>query len=357
MPSSSRKVWLLSFFLLLFLLIGCGKKNPTKRNTHIPRIAKAYVTRNDRWVSVFDLEEAGKIKDIPVDGISRGVAITPDYNYAYVTCYGAKEGDGTVYKVKVNGDTTVGSIKVGGRPEGIVISGDGALAYVANTGPDSKSISVINLNSDTVETAIELSESPRSIALTPDDSKMLVSLKSANVVLVIDATNYNIIDQIGLDKPAYIAISGDGNYAFVTSLSSNNPNRISQISLSTLTEIHSFRVGDFPMGVVENPISGNLLVANRIPNSYSGNIIALDSSFVAQDTINVVGFPTAMAFSEDGTDLWVTVGISGGAFHYLQSIDPGDYVTENSLTFEASWPVDLAIVPGESGGEPVQQGS
>jgi len=355
MLNSNKKVWLFSFFLILPLLVGCGKKNPVKKDTHVPRIAKAYVTRNDHLISVFDLEKTKEIKDIPVGRVSRVVAITPDYNYAYVTCYGAKWGDGAVYKVKVIEDTAVGSIKVGGNPEGIVISGDGALAYVVNTGSDSKSISVINLESDTVETTIGLGESSPSIALTPDDSEILVTQTEANVVLVIDAKNFNIIDQIGLDKPASIAFSADGNYAYVTSLSSNNPNYISQISLNTLAEIRSFRVGDYPMGVVENPINGHLLVSNRISDDKPlGNILVLDSSFVAQDTIAVDGLPTAMVFSEDGTNLWVTVAISGGAFHYLRSIDPGDYVIENSLTFEASWPVDLAIVPGESGGEPAQ---
>lgn len=107
----------------------------------------------------------------------------------------------------------MGSIKLEGSPGGIVVSSDGALAYVANTGPDSKSISVINLNSDTVAATINLSNTSASIALTPDDSKILVSLPSADAVLAIDARNYNIIDQIGLDKPAYIMISGDGSYA------------------------------------------------------------------------------------------------------------------------------------------------
>lgn len=86
MSNSNSKIWLFSSFLVIFLLIGCGKKNPVKKDTHIPRIAKAYVTRNDRWVAVFDLEKAKKIKDISVKGVSIGVAITPDCNYAYVTC-------------------------------------------------------------------------------------------------------------------------------------------------------------------------------------------------------------------------------------------------------------------------------
>lgn len=171
MSSSNGKIWLFFSFLSFLLLIGCSKKNPVKKETHIPRIAKAYVTRNDHSVAVFDLEKAKKIKDIPVGRVSRGVAITPDYNYAYVTC-----SWGAVYKIKVNDDTTVGSIKVEGDPEQIIISNDGTLAYVANRSRDSKSITVLNLNSDTVETTISLSESPGSIALTPDDSKILVSL-------------------------------------------------------------------------------------------------------------------------------------------------------------------------------------
>lgn len=241
----------------------------------------------------------------------------------------------------------MGSIKLEGSPSGIVVSSDGALAYVANTGPDSKSISVINLNSDTVAATINLSNTSASIALTPDDSKILVSLPSADAVLAIDARNYNIIDQIGLDKPTYIMISGDGSYAYVTSGSSN---WISQVSLSNFTLTNSFRAGNYPMGVVENPINGDLLVSNRIPSSYLGSILVLDSNFVAQDTIDVDGYPTVMVFSEDEALLWVTVGISGEGGSLL-SIDAGDYIIKSALTGECDWPLDLAIVPGETGGE------
>ena len=341
------KVWLFFSLLFLLILIGCSKKNPVKRNPYVPRIAKAYITTEYDSVSVIDLGQFKRIKKIPVGEISVGIAITPDYNYAYVTC----RAPGEVYKVKVNGDTTVGSIKVGGYPGGIVIPSDGKKAYVANTGPDSKSIAVINLKADTVETTIGLGESSPSIALTPDDSKIFVTQPAANAIWVIDAQSYTVIDQIGLDTPAYIAISRDGSYAYVTS---GNSNYISQISLSTLTQTHSFQVGDYPMGMVENPVNGDLLVPNRIPNSYLGNIIALDSSFVAQDTIRVAGFPTAMAFSEDETSLWVTVGVSGGT-SLLYSIDPADYTTKGSLGIECGWPMDLAVVPGESGGEPAQE--
>lgn len=160
-----------------------------------------------------------------------------------------------------------------------------------------------------METRIDLSESQASIALTPDGSKLLASLPSANAVWVIDAGSYAIIKEIDLDEPAYIMISGDGSYAYVTSFSTDNPNYISQISLDTLTEIRSFREWDYPIGIVENPISGDLLVSNRFPNEPQGNILVLDSSFVAQDTIDVDGLPTAMVFSQDGTNLWVTVAI------------------------------------------------
>ncbi len=345
MLNSNGKVWLFFPFLSILLLTGCGKKSPTKEET-IPRIAKAYVTREDHSVSVIDLEKTEEIKDIPVDGYSIGVAITPDYNYAYVTC----SGPGEVYKVKINTDTTVGSLKVEGNPGGIVISRDGSLAYVVNTGPNSKSIIVINLDSDMVETKIDLNEPSTSIALTPDDSEILVAQRSADAIWVMDAKSYTIIKQIAIDEPYYITISRDGDYAYVASSS----NWISQISLSTFTQTHRFQAGDYPLGAVENPINGDLLVSNRLSLSYQGSILVLDSDFTVQDTIDTDGFPTAMVFSQDGTSLWITVGKSGGP-HSLLSIDAGNYVIKNSLTLEGSWPMDLAIVPRESGGEPLQQ--
>ncbi len=335
------KSWSFSSLLIFLLLVGCGKKNPVK-NESIPRIAKAYITRNDDKVSVIDLEQFREIKDIPVGRASQRVALTPDYNYAYVTCL-EEDGGGAVYKVRVRDDTTLGSIKLGGSPNGIVISYDGKRAYVANTGSNSKSISIVNLGSDKVEKTMELGEPSPSIALTLDDAKLLVAQPSANLLLVIDAKDLSTISQVSLYQPGAVTVSCNGEYVYVTSAGSNS---ISKINLNSLTEIHSFQAGDHPDGVAENPVNDDLLICNWSGRLNEGNILILDSTFVVHDTISVAGLPTAMAFSEDGANLWVIFGVSGGVHSFL-SIDPNDYLTKDSLFFECGWPMDMAIVPGE----------
>lgn len=58
----------------------------------------------------------------------RGIAVTPDQNYAYITNY----GDDTVSVIRIDGYQVIDTIAVGDGPYGISTTPSGALVYVVN---------------------------------------------------------------------------------------------------------------------------------------------------------------------------------------------------------------------------------
>ena len=95
-----------------------------------------------------------------VSGAPRAVAITPDGMRAYVTNYYTNPGGNDIVSI-INTETyeVVGEITVGDGPKGIVVTSNGKYALVANT--NSNSVSVIDLDTDTVISTITHSDLQR----------------------------------------------------------------------------------------------------------------------------------------------------------------------------------------------------
>ena len=90
-----------------------------------------------------------------------GIAITPDGNYAYVANYGSS----TVSVIDINSNTVTTSIAVGTSPYAVAVTPDGAFVYVTNSGDDT--VSVIDTTDNTVVgSPISVGAYPTSIAIS-----------------------------------------------------------------------------------------------------------------------------------------------------------------------------------------------
>ncbi|MCD2158387.1 YncE family protein, partial [Rhodococcus cerastii] len=74
-------------------------------------------------------------------------------------------------------DTVVATVGVGGRPDGVAITPDGAHAYVVNYG--SSSVSVIDTATNTVTATVGVGNRPTGVAITPDGAHAYVSSGSS----------------------------------------------------------------------------------------------------------------------------------------------------------------------------------
>lgn len=167
---------------------------------------------------------------IPVDMEPRWVAIAPDGSRAYVTLEDVQATGpdlGAVAVIDTRTNTVTATITVGSSPSGVVITRDGRHAYVPNWawGAGRGVVSVIDTDSNMVIDTITVSGQgggSTGVAITPDGRHVYVAtgdevaMPDQGKVSVIDtATNIVIATVIGNSFPSTVAITPNGNFAYV----------------------------------------------------------------------------------------------------------------------------------------------
>src|ERR1700685_1742798 len=109
--------------------------------------------------------------------------------YAYVPNY----LDETVSVIDTSTNTVSATITVGTSPNGVAITPDGSMAYIANGG-SSGVVSVIDTSTKNATATISVGEFPTGIAITPDGSTAYVltqgyGLGTGYIYVVDTATN------------------------------------------------------------------------------------------------------------------------------------------------------------------------
>lgn len=181
---------------------------------------------------------------ITVGQAPAAMAITPDGAYLYVINYvDGNTGTGTISVVRTSDNTVIKTITGFSGPFGIAITPDGKYAYVTNFGsnnfmPIGTTVSVVDLSLNTIVKTIDLDIQPSGIAITPDgkyayasnydtlytDTSFSSLVPGQGTVNIIDiATNTVIPPIIAVGQsPAIIAISPNGEFAYVTNYSYNS---------------------------------------------------------------------------------------------------------------------------------------
>lgn len=199
-----------------------------------PAGTKAYVTNsNSTTVSIIDLATNTVIGVIGgFDGPS-GLVIEPTGNFAYVNNYGGPGGVGsgngtTVSVVNLNTNSIIGTITVGLAPASLAITPDGKFVYVINYvdgNPGTGTITIIRTSDNkVVGPTIHGFSGPFAIAITPDGKFAYVTNFGSNnfspigtTVSVVNLTTNEITATVDLAiQPAGVGITPDGRYALAT---------------------------------------------------------------------------------------------------------------------------------------------
>lgn len=181
---------------------------------------------------------------IVTDLAPAALAITPDGKHLYVANYtDGNLGTGTVDVVDTVSNLVTATIFGFSGPFDIAITPNGDYAYVTNFGsnnfsPVGTTINVIDLMSNTITATVLVGIQPAGIAITPDgrfayatnyntlyNGAGYTDLTAAQgTVNIIDlATNTVISPMIAVGQsPGNIAISPNGQYAYVSNYTSNN---------------------------------------------------------------------------------------------------------------------------------------
>ncbi len=185
-------------------------------------------------------------------------------------------------------------------PSGIVISPDGATAYVTS-GYYGDSVAVINTATNTVTTQVTVGQAPLGIAVSPDGTRLYVTKPSSDAVTVINTATNTVSATITVgDNPQRVAFSADGTRAYVTNWNSNS---VSVIDTASNAVTATIAVGSRPTGLAVSPNGARIFVANYYGNTVS--VINTATNTVAS-TISVGSSPTGVAFSPDSTRAYVT---------------------------------------------------
>lgn len=274
---------------------------------------------NGTTVRVVDLNTNTIVGPPIVVGLApASLAITPDGAFVYVINYvTGNPGTGTVSIIRTSDNTVIPPTITGlSGPFAIAITPDGQFAYVTNFGsnnfaPYGTTVSVINLSTNTIIATIDLGIQPSGIAITPDGrlayasnyntlyaGPMFTNLTAGQgTVNIIDiATNTVIPPIIAVDQsPDAIAISTNGEFAYVSNYTSNTVNAIA---------LQSFE------------ITGQ---GCQIQNTF-----LLESNFINKLTWNATGtsLPISYSIYRDAglMQLIATIAATGpGPFQYLDN--------------------------------------
>src|SRR5215813_9923694 len=144
------------------------------------------------------------------------------------------------------------------------------------------------------------------IALTPDERRLVVVNREANTVSVIQVKNANGNDvanklaEIGVgEEPRCVAVHPSGRAAYVTNAISGT---VSVVDLVQFREVQQIRVGTEPRGCALTPDGSLLYVANHTEGTVSILVIPSNPlTPILDGAVRVGRNPTAIAITDLGT--------------------------------------------------------
>ncbi len=139
-------------------------------------------------------------------------------------------------------------------------------------------------------------------------------------------------------NPIAVAISPNGNFAYVTNSKSDN---VSVIDTTTNTIVNTITVGDFPQGIAITPNGTLAYVANQGQSAFSNTISVINlTNNTLVDTITVGTGPSYVAITPDGNYAYVTNVFTNN----VSVINTNTNTVVNTIPV-GNCPFDIAITP------------
>ncbi len=133
-------------------------------------------------------------------------------------------------------------IWIGGNPHGVAVNPGSRLAFVANYGEDS--ISVVNIDSNTVVRKIDVGDEPQSVVVDAASGLLLVGCDGIPAVQIYDLQGYHLVGSVSTGTgPIRIATHSAQKLAYAVAQGSS---KMEVISLSSRKLIETVDVGAHP---------------------------------------------------------------------------------------------------------------
>ena len=186
----------------------------------------------------------------------------------------------------------------------MAVAPDGSKVYVV----DGNNISIINPNTNAVETTIAVGLAPYDLAVTNDGTKIYTANNGSNNVSVINTVTSQVVATIPVgDSPFGITVTPDGSKVYVAN-GSPDDNNVSVINTATNAVDTIITVGIGPLGVKVTPDGSKVYVVNE----GSDYVSVINTATNAVDTTVGVGLAPVAICIQPSSSLPVTfLGFSG----------------------------------------------
>ena len=279
----------------------------------------AYVTNGGSdTVTVLDVVNVRVDRELPVGLHPVALAASPTRNEIYVVNSGAVGANGSISVIDAEHNTVVATISVHRQPLSIDLDGDGARAYVANSG--SNSVSVIDLKARQEVAQFGAGEQPVAARLAPDGKTLVVANQQGNSVTVMDPADGHVRAVFagcpGAASPvvlpdsskAFVACSA-GHQVMVIALENSKalPNQYGQMAGQVAGQMADqvealMDVGRAPVDLAMKPDGGEIFVSNSLSDSVSEIYNTTDE---VADTYMIGADPVRGLVSPDNALLYV----------------------------------------------------
>jgi YVTN family beta-propeller protein len=241
-------------------------------------------------VSVLNTDSNTIARTIALPSRSRPIDVAANPNGRYL--YTADGGSNRVSVIDTRTKRVVASVRVGTQPLSIAVAHDGKTVYAANSG--SGDVSVIDARTNRVVRAIPTGRFPSGVAVTPDGASLYVTNELSGVT-VINAVNGTVAARLPQPSPFSVAVSPNGDRAYVTSL---GPGTVTAIDTGTHRVSAIVSVGPHGTDPFTVRATGHAVyVANQAANTLS---VIDPSTFRATATIATGNSPYGIAVVQRG---------------------------------------------------------
>jgi YVTN family beta-propeller protein len=202
------------------------------------------------------------------------------------------------------------TVKVTGKPTGIVITPDSSRAYVSNAGTDT--VNVINVSSGALAANIPVCSNPQPPAISGDGAKVVVACNGDDKVQVISTATNTVTATIAVgDSPGKPLVSG--SRAYVSNFGGN--------SVSVIDLISNAVVATIPVGA--GPTTGILGTGDQyqsygttlfVPNGSGGTISLVDTNTSTVTSTSTIGGQVTGAAVSPGMSGWNAVFVSSATY-------------------------------------------
>ncbi len=256
-------------------------------------------------------------------------AFTSDGRYAYVSNYkmyggglstAASDGcaragwpDSFVYRIDTQTLEIDQLIRVGPVPKFLAVTPDDSLLVVSNwCGYD---VSIVDTSSGIEITRVDIGRFPRGVAISPDSRTAYIAVMGSTRIATIDLGTFKVgyIEKVG-SAPRDVVMSPDGSTLYV---SLNGEGRVVKLDLATGTVVGKVATGSGPRSMSLSDDGTALYVVNYHSNTFSK---VRTADLVELEEHPTGHHPIGITYDRETREVWVTP--YGGPIHVFVDVAP-----------------------------------